>query len=517
MAGRGVAYDMTDFTGGLNTFDPEFATPLAQSPDLDNLVLLDRGFKKRQGDVAWNAAAMVSANTPIQGVGFIQLDNGTQYLNAVVGTKFFTDSGLSGIMTDTTGAVSITAGVNNLWNATNFTNLQIWFGGAPDVPFTYSGSGNAASLAGSPPAAYSGFTANNRMFAIGTAANPSRLFWSILNSPSDWTGGGSGNADVSKSDGEALQCAVQVGADSAILFKNSSTHLIVLTSAPFPIYQLQRGIGIAGRNAWALANGTIFFVTPGRRMRSTSDGVNFDIYPNDINDIWDSININRITNIQGTYYAALEWIIFSVSTGSSTTNNYAIIWDLRHKCFLRCTKGYKANVFTLVQNSRLFSGEYGGRLYEKDKAAVFTDASENTPGAIDAYWRMPFHGISTFDLKRGGFSQPFANVIHPLWVDCSFLSESSTIMEIGYGFDFSFPNTLTSQNLVTGSSQWDVAQWDVDTWGGQTSVIKRLFISGRGNVFSLRIRNAVASQGFTFQGISTVLRTDRARKLLQVT
>lgn len=516
MGGRGLAYDMTDFTGGLNTFDPEFATPLAQSPDLDNLVLLDRGFKKRQGDAAWNSSAMVSTSTPVVGVGYIQFDNGTQFLNAVAGTKFFTDSGLSGTMTDTTGAVTITSGVNNLWTAVNFNNIQIWFGGAPDGPFKYSGSGNAVALGGSPPSTYTGFAANNRAFGISTTANPSRLFWSILNNPEDWTSTGSGNADVSKSDGEALQCGIQVGADSVILFKNSSTHLMVISSAPFPIYQLQRGIGIAGRNAWALVNGTIYFVTPGRRMRSTSDGVNFDIYPNDINDIWDSINTNRISNIQGIYYAALEWVVFSVSTGSSTTNNYAIIWDIRHKCFLRCTKGYKVNIFALVQNRRLFAGHYDGKLYEKDKSGVFSDASETSPGTIDAYWRTPFHGVSTFNLQRGGFAQPFASVIHPLWVDVSFLSEAATVMEIGYGFDFAFPNVLSSQSLVTGSSQWDVAQWDVDTWGGQTSVIKRIFVSGRGNLFSLRIRNAVATQGFTFQGFSTQLRTDKARKLLNV-
>jgi hypothetical protein len=217
--------------------------------------------------------------------------------------------------------------------------LQIWFGGAPDVPFKYSGSGNAVVLGGTPPSAATAFAANNRVFAISTAANPSRIYWPIIGNPEDWTGAGSGNADVSASDGEALQCGILNGPDTAILFKNSSTHLMALTRAPFPIYQLQKGTGIAGRNAWAYANGTIYFITPGCRLRSTSDGVNFETFPNDINDIFDSINPNRIANIYGQYYPGLEWVIFLVSTGSSTTNNYAIVWDLRHKCFLRCRDG----------------------------------------------------------------------------------------------------------------------------------------------------------------------------------
>src|SRR4029077_8080056 len=195
MVGRGFAYDMTDFTGGLNTFDPEFATPLAQSPDLDNLVLLDRGFKKRKGDVAWDSSPMVSSSTTIQGLGYIQFDSGTQFLNAVAGTKFFTDSGLTGTMTDTTGAVTINSGNNNIWTSVSLNNTQIWFGGPStgyDAPFVYSGSGNATALAGTPPSAATAFVCNTGVFAINPPANPSRIFWPVLATPTNWTGAGSG-------------------------------------------------------------------------------------------------------------------------------------------------------------------------------------------------------------------------------------------------------------------------------------------------------------------------------------
>lgn len=517
MGGRGLAYDMTDFTGGLNTFDPEFAQSLSQSPDLDNIVLLDHGFKKRQGDQSWNASAMVSGVTAIQGAGYYKMDSGSEFLNAIAGTKFFVDAGLSGTMVDKTGAATITAGVSNLWNPVVYANKQIWFGGAPDAPLVYTGSGNIAALGGSSPSAKTAFVANNRVFALNTVANPSRIFWSILADPTDWAGAGSGNSDVSKSDGEGLQCGVVTGPDSAILFKNSSTSLMVLTTAPFPIYQLQRGVGICGPNGFAYANGTVYFITPGKRLRSTSDGVTFDIFPNDINDIFDSINPNRLGQIQGIYYAALEWVMFFVSTGSSTTNNYCIIWDIRHKCFLRCTTGFATNVVCLVQNYRLFGGHYDGHLYEKDKFAKFTDDSTASPQAIYGYWRTSFHGLSTFNLQEYRVTSSFSSTIHPMWIDLSFENEAATLMSISYGFDFSFPQNTTNVSLVTGSSQWDVAKWDVDTWGGQTSVIPRVFVSGRGNLFSIRIGNGVASQGFTFQGFSTQLRTDKSRKLLTVT
>lgn len=503
MAANGENIELNDFDGGLNTFDPEYDSPLNQSPDLDNLILLDKGFKKRNGDSTWNASAMDSGSTAIAGAGYIKFNSGSQFLDAIAGTKFFTDSGLSGTMADTTGAVTITAGQDNIWTPVIFNNLQIWFGGAPDAPFKYSGSGNAAALGGTPPSAATAFGANNRIFAISTTANPSRIYWPVLSDPEDWTGTGSGNADVAKSDGEALQCGVVTGPDTAILFKNSSTHMMVLTRQPFPIYQLQKGVGIAGRYAIANANGTIFFVTPGLRMKSTQDGINFTDYPSSIDDIWDSINVNRIQYIQGIYYPAFNWIMWVVSTGSSTTNNLLIIWDIKRECFLRCTTGYKANLMTIVQNRRLFAGHYNGKLFEKLKATVFSDASETSPGAIDGYWRTPFR-----NLGKG-----LDTTVHPHYISIAALSESASTLDVSYGFDFTGAQTTQTFSLAAVGGLWDQAQWDAAVWGGQNAIILRNFVLGRGNLVSFKFRNATASQGYTLQGASVRLRTDKSRKV----
>lgn len=505
MGANGASVEFNDFSGGLNTLDPEYLLPINQSPDLDNLVLLPKAIKKRQGDATWNSSAMVSGSTSVVGAGYIKFNSGTEFLNAIAGTKFFTDSALTGTMTDATGAVTITSGQNNFWTPVIYNNLQIWFGGAPDAPFKYSGSGNSAALGGTPPSAATAFAANNRIFAISTAANPSRVQWPVLGDPEDWTGSGSGSSDVNKSDGEALQCGVVTGPDIAILFKNSSTHLMILTRQPFPIYQLQKGIGIAGRNAFVNVNGTVYFVTPSRRMLSTTDGVNFQSYPDAINDIWDSINTARIPYIQGCYYQAQEIIVWTVSTSLSSTNNYAIVWDLKKRAWMRYTKGYKCNVMTLVQNRRLFGGHYDGKLYEKDKLNLYTDASETTPFAIDGYWRTPFKGLGSL-----------SSTIHPLWIDFSCLAETVTTMELSYGFDFSPSASTQSLSIVPSGAQWDVDLWDVGVWGGQIAVIKRAFVLGRGNVFSVKFRNATASQSFTLQGASVQLRTDKSRKLLNV-
>ena len=501
----GKSIELNDFSGGLNTHDPEYLIPLNQSPDLDNVVILTKGFRKRYGDEDFNSSAMVSGSTAVSGLGYIKFNAGTEFLNAIAGTKFFTSSSMTGTMADATGSLTITSGQNNIWTPVNFNNLQIWFGGAPDAPFKYSGSGNAAALGGSPPSAATVFQANNRIFAISTTANPSRIFWPVISNPEDWTGTGSGTADVALSDGEALQCGIVMGPDTAILFKNSSTHMMVLTRAPFPIYQLQKGVGIAGRYAYAFVNGEIFFVTPGLRMKSTVDGVNFKDYPNDIDPIWDTINTNRLQYIQGIYYDKLEWVVFIVSTGSSTTNNLAIIWDNKRQCWLRCSTGFKSNVLAIVQNMNLYAGHYDGKIYQKDVSTNLSDDSEVSPGTIDGHWRTPFKNDGSLD-----------DTIHPLYVTVSALSETDATLDLSYGFDFTSVQTTETFSLQAIGALWDVDLWDVGVWGGQNALAVRQYVTGRGNLFSMTMRNATASQGFTIQGASVRLRPDKARKELAV-
>lgn len=496
---------LEDFSGGRNSFYPEQSVGLDQAIDLQNVNLLTKGFEKRQGNTAFNSSVMVDATTAIVGMGYVKFTSSSEYLNAVAGTKFFTSVGLSGTMADATGAVSITSGQNNYWTPVIYNDLQIWFGGAPDAPFKYSGSGNAAALGGSPPSAKTAFVANNRIFAISTTANPSRLQWPILGNPEDWTGTGSGSSDVSKNDGEELLFGVPITSDVAILFKNSSTHMAVLTRAPFPVYQLQKGEGAAGRYAYAFVNGTIYFITPSRRMKSTTDGRTFTEYPSDVNDLWDSVNSTRISNIFGIYYPNLRQIHWLVSTGSSTKNNVSIIWDLENECWLYHPTGFQSNVACLVQNRRLFTGHYIGKMFEQDKSGTFTDASESSPFAIDAYWQTPW-------MKEESLS----DIIHPHWVDVSMLSQSTGTLTLSYGFDFNKDQFSDSLDMTSSSARWDSAVWDTGRWGGQTSVIRRVTSTGRGNTFSVKFRNASASQAFTVQAATIKMRRALGKKVISV-
>lgn len=504
MSSRIKPIELFDYSGGRNSHDPEFAVPNNQAIDLQNVNLQDNGFKKRQGNSAFNSSAMVSASTPIVGLGYMKYNSGTEFLNAIAGTKFFTSSGLTGTMTDKTAALTITTGQDKLWTPVSLINLQIWFGGGPDAPIKYDGgAGDAALLGGSPPAARTAFVANNRPFAISTATDPSRIQWPTVTNPEDWSGTGSGTADVAKNDGEELLQGIPLGADSSILFKNTSTHLMITTRAPFPIYQLQKGVGACGREAIVNVNGTIYLITPGRRMKSTTDGLNFEDYPSHVDDIWDRVSTNRIAYIQGFYYEKLYQLVWLVTLDANTTNNAAIIWDIKRKAWLYHPTGFKANRWAVINGRRLFTGHYNGKVFEQDKLSVYNDASEST-GLIDAYWRTPWIPMS---------GEGVDGTIHPNWVSVVCSAENTTI-SVSYGFDFVSDRKTQSFNLNIATALWDTAVWDTTTWAGQSSNAKRMLVQGRGNVFNLKFRNATASEPLTFHGAAIQPRSDGARKVL---
>lgn len=84
---------------------------------------------------------------------------------------------------------------------TTFNDLLII--GGPITPKSWDQT-TFKSLAGSPPAF--GFSTSHagRHWASGVASAPSRLYYSAVGNPEDWTGSGSGSIDIDPGDGDAI-------------------------------------------------------------------------------------------------------------------------------------------------------------------------------------------------------------------------------------------------------------------------------------------------------------------------
>ncbi len=485
-----------DFSGGLNTKAPVTALELNQALDLQNINLLPSGgFVKRFGNSVFNSSAMVGATTAISGLGYFRKSDATDSLVAVAGTKLFASASLSGTMSDVTGSLSITTGQDNIWTCGMMNNLIIFAGGAPDAPFTYSGTGNGAALAGSPPSGNFIIVANNRAFIGNTSANPSRIAWSILGSPSDWTGAGSGTQDVNANDGDVLIGATQLGPSHLLLFKQNSIWDLVIQTSPFPLFPLFRNVGAVSRRGIVTVDGITYFITPQPRMKAT-DGTKIMEFPDTIDNVWDGLNKSRLSFFHGVYYPRLRQIWWFCSNGTSTTHNYCIIWDLQRKCWLRHTTGYGMNVSVIAQDYLAYGGAYDGKVYKQDVATTNNDASE-TAGTVNAYWRSGWMDLNSM---IQGKSFPY--------VDLNYQVQSSGTFNFAYGFDFTSDRITQSVSMIGNSSVYGTAVYGTSMFGGQTDRSKLVFTKGNGKFIQFLLKNNNSGEAFGFNRFEVPVKLD---------
>lgn len=503
---RSKALRFFDFSGGLNTKAPATSLKMNQAMDLQNINLIGAapmcGFEKRRGNTVFNSSALASGSA-VHGMGYYRQADGDEWLMAIAGTVIAASSSLSGTLSDITGAVTITTGANNTWTHSVMNDISIWVGGAPDAPIKWAGSGNAAALAGSPPSGSFGLTANNRFFIGNTAANPSRIAWSILGNPEDWSASGSGTQDVSTSDNDTLVGGAQLGADHLILFKQNSIHDLIVRSSPFPLFPVRRGanIGAVSKRGIVPVDNLIYYVTPEPRMKAT-DGSQVIDFPDTLDTTWDGLNKSRLQHIRGIYYPKLRQIHWLCSDGSATTHDLSIIWDLDHKCWLQNPTGFKMNDAVLAQDRLLYTGGYDGKLYKQDVASTYTDASETSPGAIDASWRSGWMDIETMLQTK-----------IPLYADLNFKTQATGTFDFSYGFNFNADRVTETLSMVAPGDKWGEFLWGIGMWGGQTDMTRLVHMKGNGKYFQHRLRNKNASEAFYFNGLEMPIKIGASEAL----
>jgi len=484
----------SDFSGGLNTASPVTALSLNQALDLQNINLLPTGgFEKRRGNTVFNSSAMDSG-AAVHGLGYYRQADADEWVITICGTKIF-KSEFDGTMDDISAALTITTGKDNRWTYAMMNDLAIFVGGnrAADVPIKWNGTGNAAVLAGTPPVGAFGIQANNRFFIGNTVANPSRIAWSILGNPEDWTGTGSGTQDVSTNDGDTLVGASPLGTDHLILFKQNSIYDLVIRTSPFPLFLLFKNSGAVSKDAIVNVDGMIYFLTPEPRMKATDGSHVYDVVnkgpcgiTDHIDDVWDGLNKSRLQYAHGIHYPKLKQILWFVSSASATTHDTCIIWDLEKKAWLRHPAGYKMNVSSILQDRLLYGGAYDGKIYKQDVAATYTDASESS-AAINAFWRSGWMDAGSM-----------VNTKFIPYVDLNFQTQTSGTFTYAYGFDNSSDRRTESVSMQSNSAVYGTATYGVSVFGGETDKSRLIHMKGNGKFYQWLLKNNNTGEAFGF-------------------
>lgn len=262
-------------------------------------------------------------------------------------------------------------------------------GAATDTPFKLGFGTLTTATAlqdGVAPQGRVGIAWNNRCWIGSTTSETSKLYYSVLDDETDWNGTGSGFVNPDPENADELVAVTPISNNVLLYFKQNAIYQIVGRSDPFAVFELFRGVGCIGKDALVNVDGVVFFITPKGQMRVTDGSKVYDDrdIPNlsNADDLWAQIPVTRRPYIRGTRHkgADFDWIIWLVSLGSGqTTNNKAIIWDLKNKCWLYCSQGFIANNITAAPEGRAFLGSYDSlRIFEIGVSGYHKDDTNST-------------------------------------------------------------------------------------------------------------------------------------------
>lgn len=503
-----------DFSGGYAGAKGASTLDINEAQDLDNIIILPggNGYRNRQGnqDLDTNDFTNMNTKTTIVGMGtyknstaeyliWATLDSGDNDIDVFEGVL---GSGSSTLRHSVTGTFT----QNDILTLFNFQGKVIGVG-SHITPFKIVPASSGAALGGSPPAGTVGLAWNNVAWIGNTTSNPSKLYYSILNDPEDWSSSGSGFVEPQAGDGDEITALAPISNNILLLFKNRSIFQVVGRADPFAVFPLFQGVGCAGPRAIVATEGLVYFITPEGRMRITDGNRVYDDKDiprlSNADDLWNQVPVTRLPYVQGFRQQgnSFDHIVWMVSLGSSqSTNNYAIVWDLKNKCWLKRSTGYNGNAWAKSSAGKIYIGTYTGAMVDQlDYDGKYTDDSEGTrtydgnnkqiaptdPKPYHWYWRSDDTALNSLE-----------NIVQVDRINVLTEYQGSGALKVTYGYDgyhdqdsknvYVVPSTFTLATSILG----------VDLLGGFRSVTKNVRPLGRGNTFNIKIGgiDAVASK-----------------------
>ncbi len=209
-----------------------------------------------------------------------------------------------------------------------------------DVPRSWDQT-TAQNLAGSPPNFAFSETHQNRSWAAGVAADPSRLYYSALLDPEDWIGAGSGSIDIDPNDGDRITGIIS-HKNELWVFKGPHKGAIhrITGSAPtggdaFARQTFVRGLGAVGHNTLFRFRDDIGFMWSDGLIHSLRATASFGDFnelslSRPINTyIRDHFNHARLPHAWAATCDTFGVVLFTVPIDTSTNNNLILMMDYR--------------------------------------------------------------------------------------------------------------------------------------------------------------------------------------------
>ncbi len=516
-----------DFGGGYAGAKGSTSLKPNEALDLDNVIVspAGAGFRNRQGNHEYYlGTGSDSPVGPIQGMGTFKTASheymiwmASAFSNSDL--RVFTTQLGTNAKTDQHGYTSHDGTQNEIFTVFNFGNYAIGVGAhlAPwRIDFSSGSPASGTLLSADAPAGNVGLAWNNVVWIGNTTADPSKLYYSALAAPTDWTSAGSGFVNPQPGDGDELTALAPISNNVLLYFKNRSIFQVVGRADPFAVFPLFQGVGCVGKQALVATEGLVYFVTPDGRMRITDGARIYD--DRDIpalshaDDLWATVPKARLPYIQGFRQqgASFDHIVWMVSSGASqSTNNFAIVWDLKNKCWLKHSKGFGGNAVAKTSDGLYYIGGYtAGRWYQLDYAGKYDDDSEGTPQTDGNnatvvpplnvpntrwFWRTDDIAVNSLE-----------NILQVDRINVSTQYQAAGVLNLSYGYDGFYDAASANIPVVPSTFILGTSILGVDFLGGFRYIVKSLRPLGRGVTFNFKMEglSPVASTitKFTFSG-----------------
>jgi len=231
---------------------------------------------------------------------------------------------MDGTFDEITGSASITADAIPVFCQAG--DLLLIFTDKNDTPLKWSGSGNVATLGGSPPAGRGAVLHLNRVWTWGVNANPSRITYGAGGDPEDYTGSDTGSIDISDDDGDRI-IGVVSHKDRLFIFKGpniGSVHVISgRTTAAFAVTKLVGGIALQSHNSIVEVGNDVWFMSD-RGIHSLSATEKFgDFVEADLTRFLRGFFTNEVKRSQlnavwGTNYTRKSCVVWTATSAASS-------------------------------------------------------------------------------------------------------------------------------------------------------------------------------------------------------
>lgn len=347
------------FEGGQNSHDLSHIIDAKQGTLSTNTVIDRKGqLSKRRGQELFESDL---SNTAWTGLGIFTPDPNTHYILAASGTSIIRSDTTPASWTTVNSSNPLTAGkdteflqANNLLFILNGTNNTAAYDGSVWDP----GSSSTAS----PPISVTAVWLRNYLFCAGNPTNPDWIYFSNNLAPRTFTS--TDLLKINTGDGQRIMRLESFKLNELIVYKQSSIFVVDISGATplvdWTVQPISRSIGLASTRAIIDLGNDQWFISSEpfairSLVRTAFDKLMIDMVSQSIQDIFDGTGARTINKTVINKSCAVFFdnkALFAVPTGTSTINDYVVVYDFIAKAWYTIDGWYPAA--WKVFNDRLY-------------------------------------------------------------------------------------------------------------------------------------------------------------------